>query len=133
MKDNGLAGRGLLQSPDEWAARNCVLSSTINELIKRHIQVKTDRGLDLGCQTGALTDLLESPPNFKWWGVDPTIEKPLLSPKGAELLPGWAHQLPFLDAHFDCGVFANVYEHVATEQRTASLDEIRRVLVLAAE
>jgi SAM-dependent methyltransferase len=128
MEDDGLAGRGLLQSPEEWAARNRALTSAINELIKCYIQVKTCRGLDLGCQTGALTDVLESPLNFKWWGVDPAIEKPYLSLKGAELLPGWAHQLPFPDGHFDCVVFANVYEHVDPEKRVASLGEISRVL-----
>src|SRR5438552_426444 len=106
MKGEALAEQGLLQSPEEWATRNRVLASAINELIRGHIQVKTFQGLDLGCQTGDLTDLLESPPNFKWWGVDPIIEKPILSPKGAQLLPGWAHQLSFPDSHFDCIVFA---------------------------
>ena len=129
MQDGAPAKQGLLQSPKEWAERNRALSSTLNQLIRCHIQVKTARGLDVGCQNGALTDLLESPPNFKWWGVDPAIEKPLLSPKGAELLPGWAHELSFPAAHFDCVVLANVYEHISPELRTASLAEIHRVLV----
>jgi SAM-dependent methyltransferase len=129
MKGEALAGHGLLQSPDEWTTRNHVLTSTLNELIRCHVQVKISHGLDLGCQTGTLTDLWESPPNFKWLGVDPTIESPHLSPGGTELLPGWAHQLSFPASYFDCVVFANVYEHVVPEQRIASLAEIHRVLV----
>lgn len=128
MEIEGFAGRGLLQSTEEWAARNHILASSLNELIKDYLHVNTYRGLDLGCQEGALTDVLESPPHFKWWGVDPRIKQPKLSPKGAELLPGWAHQLSFPDSYFDCVVFANVYEHVLPEQRAASLTEIHRVL-----
>lgn len=129
MKGKATVGRGLLQSPEEITTRSRILASTINELIRSHIQVKTFQGLDLGCQSGALTDILESPPNFTWWGVDPIIEEPILSSKGAKLLPGWAHQLSFPDSNFDCVVFANVYEHVAPELRTPSLAEIHRVLV----
>src|SRR5713226_2717743 len=128
MKSTSLALQGLLQSREEWAARNNILASTINELIRCHVQMRTCRGLDLGCQKGDLTDILESLPNFKWWGVDPVIEKPHLSSKGSELLPGWAHRIPFPDSHFDCVVFANVYEHVSPEKRIASLAEIHRVL-----
>ena len=128
MEAKGLSGHGLLQSTEEWDARNRILANTMNELIRGNLHVETQRGLDLGCQEGALTDVLECPPSFKWWGVDPKIEQPLLSPKGAELLPGWANQLSFPDAHFDCVVFANVYEHVYPEQREASLAEIHRVL-----
>lgn len=129
MKVQAAVGRGLLQSSEEWAVRNDALTATINELIRCHIQVNTRRGLDVGCQKGTLTDLWECPPHFEWWGVDPVIEKANLSAGGANLLPGWAHQVPFPPAHFDCVVLANVYEHVAPELRAASLTEIQRVLV----
>lgn len=129
MKSGIAVRRGLLQSTEEWATRNRVLASTLNELIRGFIQVRTFRGLDLGCQSGTLTDALESPTNFKWWGVDPIIQEPCLSSNGAKLLPGWAHHIPFPDSHFDCVVFANVYEHILPEQRIASLTEIHRVLV----
>lgn len=129
MKAQALVGRGLLQSSEEWEVRNRALTSTLNELIRRHIQVNTLRGLDVGCQKGTLTDLWEIPPDFEWWGVDPVIEKASLSAKGAKLLPGWAHQLSFPASYFDCVVLANVYEHVAPELRVTSLAEIQRVLV----
>jgi SAM-dependent methyltransferase len=128
MKGATLTRRKFLQTPEEFATRSRILATTLNELIRRHIHVETFQGLDLGCQSGALTDMLESLPDFKWWGVDPIIEEPILSPKGAKLLPGWAHQLSFPDSYFDCVVLANVYEHVSPEQRTPSLAEIHRVL-----
>lgn len=129
MKVQSLVGRGLLQSSEEWAVRNSALTSTLNELIRSYIQVNTLRGLDVGCQKGILTDLWESPPDFKWWGVDPVIEQASLSARGANLLHGWAHQLSFPASHFDCVVLANVYEHIDPELRAASLAEIQRVLV----
>lgn len=129
VKREALEGRGLLQSQEEWQTRNDALSNALSELIGRHAQASTLRGLDLGCQKGVLTDSLGKLTNFKWWGVDPAIEKPHLSCLGFELISGWAHQIPFPDDYFDCVVFANVYEHVAPEKRTASLSEIHRVLV----
>ena len=121
--------RGLLQSPTEWAERNRALSATLSELIRRYARMKTWRGLDVGCQRGLLTDMLQTPADFRWWGVDPAIKEPRLSAKGVELLPGCAHQISFPASHFDCVVLANVYEHIAPEQRAASLAEIHRVLV----
>ncbi len=130
MTDNVSEKHGLLQSPEEWTARNRALASTLSELIQSYVHVETLRALDVGCQVGTLTDLWESPPGFKWWGVDPVLQQPMLSrKKAAELLPGWAHQLPFPASHFDCVMLANVYEHIAPEQRTSSLAEIQRVLV----
>ncbi len=129
MKSEALIGKGLLQSPEEWETRNQILTNTLSKLLKDHIQMKTFRGLDLGCQAGALTNsFVESLDNLKWWGIDPAVKERHLSSKGAELLPGWAHQIPFPDSHFDCVVFANVYEHIVPEQRLTSLTEIGRVL-----
>ena len=128
MSIDGLSGRGLLQSQDEWTIRNRVLASSLSELVVGHIQVTTGRGLDVGCQTGILTDMLTDQTDLTWQGIDPMIEKPTLSPNGAELLHGWAHELPFPDAHFDCVVLANVYEHIPPQLHAASLAEIQRVL-----
>jgi SAM-dependent methyltransferase len=124
----GYSGRGLQQSREEWGARNQALTNSLNELIRNNIHVNSSRGLDLGCQEGALTDALESLPNFKWYGIDPLIKAPRLSPKGAELLPGKANELSFPNSHFDCVVFANVYEHILPEERKASFAEMFRVL-----
>lgn len=128
MPNPNLAGRGLLQSPEEWAARNRALADTLSELVNQNIAPSTCRALDVGCQDGALTDALGAQTNFEWFGVDPAIALPKSSGGGAQLLNGWAHKIPFPDQHFDCVVLANVYEHISPELRTQSLGEIRRVL-----
>jgi SAM-dependent methyltransferase len=66
---------------------------------------------------------------MQWWGLDPAIDKKQLSPHGIELLHGYAHDIPFPDAYFDCLVFANVYEHINPEWRAPTLAEMHRVLV----
>lgn len=121
--------QGLLQTRAEYETRNNVLASTLAELVARHVPQQTNRGLDVGCLNGVMTDALASRTNLNWVGIDPQITAPKRSPNGNELLPGWAHELPFPDGHFDCVIFANVYEHVAPDQRLASLADMRRVLV----
>lgn len=128
MAESGLAGRGLLQSPDEWATRNRVLTSTLTELIARHLREQTGRALDVGCQQGVPTDLLAERVGLRWWGIEPTLAAPARSPGGIALLPGAADRIPFPDEHFDCVLLANVFEHIHPPLYAASLDEIRRVL-----
>jgi len=124
-----LTTRGLLQSSEEYAARNNVLSSKLAELVIQYTRPKANRGLDVGCQNGWVLNQLSSKTALTWWGIDPAIKEPRTTSAGAQLLPGWAHQIPFPDAHFDCLIFANVYEHVSPELRSASLVEMKRVLV----
>ena len=128
MTTNRSVWSNLLQSKGEWATRNQVLAETLAELIVKHVRQNTHRGLDIGCQWGAITDEMARRTSLTWYGVDPGLNEPRLSPNGAELFPGWAHQLPFPDSHFDCVVLANVYEHISPDQRSASLAEINRVL-----
>lgn len=124
-----MATNNLLQSADEWAARNRVMAGALGSLIVRHALPCTQRGIDIGCQTGFLVDALNRMTPFAFSGVDPRFEEPTSSEGGSELLHGWAHDLPFPNAHFDCAVLANVYEHIDPKLRTASLREISRVLV----
>jgi SAM-dependent methyltransferase len=51
-----------------------------------------------------------------------------VSPQGATLYSAAADRIPYPDGHFDCIVFANVFEHVSAEHRIASLSEMYRVL-----
>jgi SAM-dependent methyltransferase len=130
MPGDDLTGEGLLQSREEWGHRNRVLSESMAALVKRFAERETERGIDVGCQTGDLTDVMPSMTQVpQWTGVDPTITEPTRSRHGAELLPGRADAIPFGDGSFDVALFANVYEHVQPEDRLASLREIRRVLV----
>jgi SAM-dependent methyltransferase len=123
-----LAGRGLMQSPAEWDARNRALADALAELVRTHAPPAGRTGIDVGCQTGVLTDELTRLTDLEWTGIDPRFTEEQRSPAGAALHPGFADSMPFPDGSFDCAVFANVYEHVDPEKRSASLAEIRRVL-----
>jgi SAM-dependent methyltransferase len=128
--ESGLTGRGLMQSREEWDTRNRVLVSTLADLIRQHQRRLTGRALDVGCQTGDVSDMFarELGSDLQWWGIDPAIEHQKRSATGIELLPGTADRLPFPDEHFDVVLLANVYEHIDPGQREASLTEIKRVL-----
>lgn len=119
---------GLLQSPQEWGARNRVLGESLGALIEAHAPPGARRALDVGCQGGVLTDGWARSTGMEWSGVEPAIDRPARSAAGAELLPGSASEIPFGDDEFDCIVFANVYEHVAPDSRVPSLREMKRVL-----
>jgi SAM-dependent methyltransferase len=123
-----LDGRGLRQSVDEWNARNEEIVASLGRLVQQHAVWERGRGLDVGCQAGALADALAEITGVPWAGVDPGIEAARRSPGGQELLHGWGHDLPLETGAFDCALFANVYEHVQPEQRMATWREIRRVL-----
>jgi SAM-dependent methyltransferase len=119
---------GFTSTPSEWAARNDVLGASMSELVNVFVRsCEGGRGLDVGCQAGALCDRLALGTRLRWCGIDPAIE-PGVSQSGAELLPHWAHQTPFKDGSFACVVFANVFEHVEPHLRTATLAELHRIL-----
>jgi SAM-dependent methyltransferase len=119
---------GLLQSEQEWDARNRVLSETLTSLVRENVRPVAERALDIGCQTGMTTDRYASLTGLAWEGVDPVIEEPKQSPGGLPLFPGSSDRLDFPDDHFDVAMLANVYEHIFPERRVASFREIRRVL-----
>ena len=119
---------GLLQTDAEWQRRNEVLFDQLRALIERFATFELGRGLDVGCQTGDLTDLLATKVGHSWWGIDPALEAATQAPHGAPLLPGTAHALPFDDGYFDCLVFANVFEHIEPADYSRSFREMYRVL-----
>jgi SAM-dependent methyltransferase len=125
---DALRGSGLLQSPEEWQARNRELAASLNHLLAANISTRTRRGLDVGCMDGSLTDKYGLGLGLEWYGIDPDLKQTRRSSKGAVLAHGFAHQLDFPDAHFDCIVFANVYEHIPPKLRQESLREFYRVL-----
>lgn len=123
-----VAGGSLLQSHEEWDARNQVLFDSMIELIERFASFELERGLDVGCQGGRLTDDLTASTKKEWSGIDPVLSERTLSPHGGDLRPGSSDSIPFPDSHFDCLVLANVFEHIFPERRAASMAEMRRVL-----
>lgn len=121
-------GHSLLETRGELQVRNEVLATALGRLINKHLHVAQGRGLDVGCKYGWLADILTELTPLKWSGIDPLITEPTTSVGGADLVHGWAHEMPYDDGTFDCVLFANVYEHVSPQLRRPSLREIGRVL-----
>ena len=128
MSTSGVRGQ-LLQSEEEWAARNSILSQSLAGLVNEHHAPGATDGIEIGCQRGALTDQmgqLTGVPN--WTGIDPSLPEQLVTDKGCVLHPARASKLDFADQSFDVALFANVFEHIPPEERDSSLAEIYRVL-----
>jgi len=121
-------GGSLLETADEFQVRNQVLAHHMGQLINQYVHADRGRGLDVGCKYGALADILTELTPLKWSGIDPVIASAVTTAAGAELVHGWAHDMPYDNGAFDCLLFANVYEHVAPELRRASVREMARVL-----
>jgi len=129
VASEGLAGRGLLQSAQEWELRNSVLAESLCLLTEDHMSwVPDGRGLDVGCQGGFLADYLNEHTPMSWEGIDPILSETKRSPRGALLHRGAAEDIPYPDNSFDCLILANVFEHIIPESRHASFVEMRRVL-----
>jgi len=128
MQQVTMRGKALLQSPEEWGARNRILGHHMGLLISSHVRPTTSQALDLGCQTGELIDILAPQTGLRWRGIDPNIKETTLTAVGAEIRHGWGHEIPFPDGTFDCVLLANVFEHVDPPYRQRTLKEIRRVL-----
>lgn len=125
---SGLTGRGFLQSPDEWEARNRILAGSLSRLAECHLPSGPHRGLDVGCQKGVLVDYLSANMGMTWEGIDPALPAMGTSPQGALLRSAAADNIPYPDHHFDCLMFANVFEHILPECRHTSFREMYRVL-----
>jgi SAM-dependent methyltransferase len=125
---NPLAGRGLLQSPEEWAVRTRVLAESLSKLAEPYLPSVPGRGLDVGCQTGDLTDYLNAHTPMSWQGIDPALAGTKSSPDGATLYSAASDDIPFPGGYFDCLLLANVFEHIPPERRHQSFLEMYRVL-----
>jgi SAM-dependent methyltransferase len=122
-------GAKLLQSEEEWAARNSVLSRNLADLVDEYSPAGATDGIEIGCQRGALTDQMGRLTRVpKWTGIDPSLPEKLVTEGGCVLHPARASRLDFTDRSFDVALFANVFEHIPPEERDTSLQEIHRVL-----
>jgi SAM-dependent methyltransferase len=125
---DALQGRGVLQSEDEWEARNHHLVESLSGLMNAHVRFRTGKALDIGCQNGELTDRYAATTALSWQGIEPDLELPKQSRAGLHMQPGVANDLPFGDQSFDCITLANVFEHIKPVLHDASMEEIYRVL-----
>lgn len=109
--------------------RNASLSQRMAELINQFASPDAQRGIEVGCQHGALTDAMLTQTRIEHWsGIDPAIAEPRRTAAGAELTPGRASQLAAGSNSTDVVLFANVYEHIPPPERDASLREMYRIL-----
>jgi SAM-dependent methyltransferase len=121
-------GAALLQTDAEWTARTDILASSLSDLVNTFVRESPQAGLDIGCQTGALTDRLTTTTQFRWRGIDPIISSVRRTDSGNEIGPGQSDDIPFPDQSFDAIMLANVFEHIPPSTRQASFDEMHRVL-----
>ncbi|OBF40811.1 hypothetical protein A5724_07075 [Mycobacterium sp. ACS1612] len=133
MGEASTVNRGIraqfLQTDQEWETRNAVLSRHLADLIKEYSSPHATHGIEIGCQTGALTEQLQQLTHIRnWAGIDPKLTEEAVTDRGCVLKPGRASELSFADQTFDVAVFANVFEHIPPDERDASLREIYRVL-----
>ena len=128
MSKTGLRAQ-LLQTEEEWDARNGVLSRHLAELVDEYSPPGAGEGIEVGCQHGALTDQmgqLTRVPN--WTGIDPVLDEKVVTDRGCTLHPARASKLEFANNTFDVALFANVFEHIPPGERDVSVREIYRVL-----
>ena len=122
-------GADLLQSEEEWEARNTVLSGQLAGLVDAYSAPGSTNGIEIGCQYGALTDKMGQLTRVPTWtGIDPALTEKMVTDRGCMLHPGRASELEFPDEMFDVALFANVFEHIPPGERDVSLREIYRVL-----
>ena len=128
MSSSGIRAQ-LLQSDEEWTARCEILGRQLALMVDKYAPADATRGIEIGCQRGALTDqmgyLTRVP---RWTGIDPSLPGKLVTEHGCELYPAFASKLDFPDCTFDVALFANVFEHIPPHDRDASLQEMFRVL-----
>lgn len=128
MSSSGIRAQ-LLQSDEEWAARCEILSTQLAGLVDEYAPPGAAKGIEIGCQRGALTDQMGRLTRLPHWvGIDPTLPETLVTEHGCELYPALASKLDFPDQTFDVALFANVFEHIPPDDRDASLREMFRVL-----
>lgn len=128
MSKDGVRAQ-LLQTDEEWAARNSILSRSLSELVDRFSAAEATDGIEIGCQRGALTDQMGELTRVpKWTGIDPTLPDKVVTEHGCALYPARASGLDFADGSFDVALFANVFEHIPPDERDSSLREMFRVL-----
>ena len=92
--------------------------------------------IDLGCGTGTLLEaLLARQPNARFTGIDPDPQVLAMARRrlqrtavAAELIQGYAQQLPFPNAAFDLVVSTLTFHHLPDPAKVAALREVRRVL-----
>jgi len=94
------------------------------------------RVLDIGCGTGSMAiNIKRTHPETEVVGIDPDPDALALSRRKAkrarlsiEFDRGFADHMPYADSSFDRVFSSFMFHHLAADEKTATLGEIRRVL-----
>ena len=122
-----------LYDPLQWILGGDALK---RPLIEQATLASGFRALDIGCGTGSLTLLLKRlHPGVEVVGLDPDPKALAIAKRKAqraglaiELDLGFSDRLPYLDASFDRVFSSLMFHHLQTDEKAATLREVRRVL-----
>jgi ubiquinone/menaquinone biosynthesis C-methylase UbiE len=109
---------------------------TRGELVRRAGLADGDRVLDLGCGTGSLAVLIQRRhPGVQVCALDPDAKALAIARRKAERAgfairfeQGFGDALPFADGAFDRVLSSLVLHHLTSEEKLATLRDVRRVL-----
>lgn len=109
---------------------------TRGELVRRAALADGDRALDLGCGTGSLSVLISRRhPRVQLSALDPDAKALSRARRKAERAgfsihfeQGFGDALPFADGAFDRVLSSLVLHHLTSDEKLATLREVRRVL-----
>lgn len=95
MAETRMSNRGvraqLLQTEEQWATRNAILSGHLADLIWEYSAHGATDGIEIGCQHGALTEQLQQRTQLpNWAGIDPTLTGETVTDSGCTMRHGRA-------------------------------------------
>ncbi len=111
----------------ENSLRINILSSELSNKIK-DLCPQARVGLDIGCQTGQITERIYSNTGISFYCIEPDPNCVVHASKKIKALQGVASNLPFEDSSFDIVTIISVIEHIHPKDLLSSFYEIFRVL-----
>lgn len=108
-----------------YAAREYLAFDLISEL-EEFVDLKNKKVLDVGGERGEFAKILAEKRKCQAVNLEP--QKPVLGDFVWKTVIGSADKLPFKNESFDIVLFRGVIQHIPTQKKLKSLQEIHRVL-----